>query len=77
MPNRGRAPSTLSVVVALGTVYVVWGSTYLAIAYVVETLPPLLAASARFLFTSPCHVYSTLAGIFATDIKGWATWSSN
>jgi len=49
MPNRGRAPSTLSVVVALGTVYVVWGSTYLAIAYVVETLPPLLAASARFL----------------------------
>jgi drug/metabolite transporter (DMT)-like permease len=34
---------------ALGTVYLVWGSTYLAIAYVVETLPPLLAASARFL----------------------------
>jgi len=34
---------------ALGTVYIVWGSTYLAIAYVVETLPPLLAAAARFL----------------------------
>lgn len=33
---------------ALGIVYVVWGSTYLAIAYVVETLPPLLAASMRF-----------------------------
>jgi drug/metabolite transporter (DMT)-like permease len=49
MPERGRPPSTLSVVVALGTVYVVWGSTYLAIAYVVETLPPLLAAAARFL----------------------------
>ena len=50
MPHRGPGPSTLSVVLALGTVYVVWGSTYLAIAYVVETLPPLLAASARFLF---------------------------
>jgi drug/metabolite transporter (DMT)-like permease len=42
-------PSTLSVAVALGTVYIVWGSTYLAIAYVVETLPPLLSAAARFL----------------------------
>ena len=33
---------------ALGLVYVVWGSTYLAIRYVVDTLPPLLSASARF-----------------------------
>jgi drug/metabolite transporter (DMT)-like permease len=37
------------VAAALGTVYVVWGSTYLAIAYVVESLPPLLSAGARFL----------------------------
>jgi drug/metabolite transporter (DMT)-like permease len=33
---------------ALGLVYVVWGSTYLAIRYVVTSLPPLLAASGRF-----------------------------
>lgn len=33
---------------ALGLVYVVWGSTYLAIAYVVDGLPPLLTASVRF-----------------------------
>jgi drug/metabolite transporter (DMT)-like permease len=48
--THGRPkPATLSVVVALATVYVVWGSTYLAIAYVVETMPPFLAAGARFL----------------------------
>jgi drug/metabolite transporter (DMT)-like permease len=35
--------------VALTIVYIVWGSTYLAIAYVVETLPPFLSAGARFL----------------------------
>jgi drug/metabolite transporter (DMT)-like permease len=35
--------------IALGTVYVVWGSTYLAIAIAVEDLPPLLAVSTRFL----------------------------
>ena len=44
-----RRPSALTVAAALGTVYVVWGSTYLAIAYVVESLPPLLSAGARFL----------------------------
>lgn len=32
---------------ALLIVYVVWGSTYLAIAYMIETMPPLLAAGAR------------------------------
>jgi drug/metabolite transporter (DMT)-like permease len=34
---------------ALGVVYVVWGSTYLAIRVSVETMPPLLSAGARFL----------------------------
>lgn len=33
---------------ALLTVYVVWGSTYLAIRVMVETMPPLLAAGVRF-----------------------------
>jgi drug/metabolite transporter (DMT)-like permease len=33
---------------ALGIVYVIWGSTYLAIRYAVETMPPLLSGAARF-----------------------------
>jgi drug/metabolite transporter (DMT)-like permease len=33
---------------ALATIYIVWGSTYLAIRVMVETMPPLLAAGARF-----------------------------
>jgi drug/metabolite transporter (DMT)-like permease len=33
---------------ALGTVYVVWGTTYLAIRVMVKTMPPLLAAGVRF-----------------------------
>ena len=33
---------------ALGLVYVVWGSTYLAIRYVVTSMPPLLTAATRF-----------------------------
>ena len=34
--------------VALLIVYVVWGSTYLGIAVMIETMPPLLAAGARY-----------------------------
>lgn len=35
---------------ALWAVYIIWGSTYLAIAVAVETLPTMLAVSTRFLF---------------------------
>ena len=34
---------------ALVTVYIIWGSTYLGIAYAGETIPPLFAASTRFI----------------------------
>jgi drug/metabolite transporter (DMT)-like permease len=44
-PSR---PSTAAVVVALLMVYVIWGSTYLGIAIMIETLPPLLAAGFRY-----------------------------
>lgn len=40
--------SALLVALALGIVYVVWGSTYLAIRIMVEDLPPLSSASWRF-----------------------------
>jgi drug/metabolite transporter (DMT)-like permease len=33
---------------ALGTIYIVWGSTYLAIRVMVEDIPPLLGAGVRF-----------------------------
>jgi drug/metabolite transporter (DMT)-like permease len=35
-------------IAAFVAVYVIWGSTYLAIRFAVQTLPPLLMASARF-----------------------------
>jgi drug/metabolite transporter (DMT)-like permease len=46
LDGRRRAAA---IVAALGVVYVVWGSTYLGIAYAIETLPPFLMAGTRFL----------------------------
>lgn len=43
------SPSRTTLVLAFAAIYVVWGSTYLAIRVVVETLPPFSAAGVRFL----------------------------
>lgn len=40
--------STLAIWSALSVVYIIWGSTYLAIRFAVETMPPFLSAAARF-----------------------------
>ncbi|HEU4354395.1 MAG TPA: EamA family transporter [Actinomycetota bacterium] len=42
-------PGVATIWAALSAVYVIWGTTYLAIRVVNETLPPLLSASIRFL----------------------------
>ena len=42
------APPPWKVWSALGVVYVVWGSTYLGIRYVVESIPPMLSGGIRF-----------------------------
>jgi drug/metabolite transporter (DMT)-like permease len=47
LPTSHVAPRTL-VVVALATVYVVWGSTFLAIKVAVEVIPPFSMMAVRF-----------------------------
>ena len=46
---------------ALWAVYIIWGSTYLFIAITVETLPPLLAVSTRFIFAGAIMATVVLA----------------
>lgn len=41
------------VIIAFAAIYLVWGSTYLAIRFAVETLPPLLTAGMRFVVAGP------------------------
>ncbi|MGH2441782.1 MAG: drug/metabolite exporter YedA [Chloroflexota bacterium] len=48
--NRAQAlANRFAVPVALVVLYIVWGSTYLGIRYAIETIPPFLMASIRFL----------------------------
>lgn len=42
-----QEPSKLGVSAAFASVYIIWGSTYLAIRYALESLPPFLMAGVR------------------------------
>ena len=44
-----RDTSNVLIWTALSAVYLIWGSTYLAIRFTVETTPPFLSAAARFI----------------------------
>ena len=44
-------PSPVGIWIAIISVYVVWGSTYLAIRFAVQTMPPFLMAGVRFLIS--------------------------
>jgi drug/metabolite transporter (DMT)-like permease len=57
----GKEPSSTRIVAAFAAVYVVWGSTYLAIRFGVETIPPFMMAGTRFVF----------AGVL---LDAWARW---
>jgi drug/metabolite transporter (DMT)-like permease len=50
------APGTTAIVLAFAAIYIIWGSTYLAIRFAVETLPPFLMLFARF-FTAGVLMY--------------------
>ena len=71
-PNRAWR---LKVITAFGAVYIVWGSTYLAIRVGVATLPPALFAGARFLAAGLLlAVYARLLGQrFPRDRQEWKT----
>jgi drug/metabolite transporter (DMT)-like permease len=48
--KRGHA-SRAQIVAAFASIYVIWGSTYLAIRYAVETIPPFIMGGVRFLIS--------------------------
>lgn len=63
----------LKIWAALLVVYIFWGSTYLAIRYAVETIPPFLMAGTRFLIAgSLLYGWRRLAGDIGPTRKQWA-----
>src|ERR1044071_9156136 len=59
---------------AFAAVYIVWGSTYLAMRYGVETIPPFLMVGSRFLVSGALLlVWAQLTGSPAPTREQWRT----
>lgn len=60
------------VLAAFTAVYIVWGSTYLAIRYAVETIPPFLMGGARFLVSGAMlYAFTRLRGSPQPTARQW------
>ncbi len=70
-PHGADAPRA-RIVAAFAAVYVIWGSTYLAIRFAIETMPPLLMAGVRFLFAGALlYAWSRARGTAAPTGAQW------
>jgi drug/metabolite transporter (DMT)-like permease len=72
----GSKASRLGTRIALGllAIYVLWGSTFLAIRVAVETIPPLLMCAARWLLAgSFLYVFACSRGAERPKARHWAT----
>lgn len=66
------APSRAALLVAFATLYVIWGSTYLAIRIAVVSWPPLLLAGVRFtLAGGGLYAWLRLRGVPAPTRRQW------
>src|SRR5918992_2085460 len=63
--------STAAVVLALATVYLVWGSTYLAIRVTDRTMPPFLMSSVRFLIAGALLYALVARGRPGPTLREW------
>jgi len=50
--NTSKDNSLILIILSFAAVYIIWGSTYLFIAYTVEALPPFLMSTIRFILAS-------------------------
>src|SRR5215213_3209236 len=69
-----QSPSRAAVIAHFASIYLVWGSTYLAILFAIRSIPPLLMAGTRFLLAGVI-LYSAarLAGAPRTRLVDWRT----
>lgn len=74
-PTAARlAPGAIAVALALASVYILWGSTYLAIRFALESYPPFILGALR-MFTAGALMYGVLRwrGVAPPTRKQWRT----
>jgi drug/metabolite transporter (DMT)-like permease len=73
-PPAPAAASRASILAGFAAVYIVWGSTYLAIRVAIDSIPPFLMAAVRFLIAGGAlYVWCRMRGAPAPTRRQWIT----
>lgn len=72
MKDEQKRVRRLHIILAFASIYTIWGSTYLAIRYADQTLPPFLMAGVRFIASGIIlYVWSRRRGSAAPPRRHW------
>jgi drug/metabolite transporter (DMT)-like permease len=73
VPDRPLVHAPRSqILIAFAAVYIIWGSTYLAIRFAIETLPPFLMVGSRFLVAGTAmYIWLRARGAEAPQAAHW------
>src|SRR5262245_17961158 len=74
MNGQQRATATLTVL-AFAAIYLIWGSTFLAIRWVVAEVPPVLMAGTRFVAAG--SILCAVAALRGAPRAGWRAWGAS
>jgi drug/metabolite transporter (DMT)-like permease len=70
--SHSRSSWSLPVLLAFFAIYVIWGSTYLAIRVLVATVPPLFSAGLRFAIAGTAlYLWARMRGVPAPTRQEW------
>ncbi|MEP6603712.1 MAG: EamA family transporter [Spartobacteria bacterium] len=68
------APKRIWIITAFAALYLIWGSTYLAILFAIHSIPPLLMAGTRFLLAGLIlYVGARMSGATSSRPTDWRT----
>ena len=74
--KKTAGQNVLLLVAAFAAVYLIWGSTYIAIKYAIQTLPPFLMAGTRFLVAgATLYAIARFSGDF--EKPTWRHWRTS
>lgn len=69
-----KSPSKSAIIAAFASIYIIWGSTYLAILFAIRSIPPLLMAGARFLLAGTIlYGIARMTGAVRSSRAEWRT----
>src|SRR6266481_8882749 len=68
-------PRRVKLILAFAAVYLIWGSTYLAILFAIQSIPPFLMAGARFFLAG--LIMFAIARTQGALTSSWAEWRTS